>query len=304
MAQSEMGLAGSYMVLTMLIMAVMSSGSGEVMAISSIIVYDIYQTHIRPFKRTYGTGHCILCGEVKAKELNSDQEEKDHEEPSRPKVCQCPLVSDCPRCYDDLRRISNNAGTNKQRVYSCSYHGDYRSYLDQLVTFKSWCILWVTIALVPVGLVIDVSGVDLNYVMVCGFILTTPSFPPALMAIIWTKTSGLGVIVGSIVGLVGGITANFIAVFRMAKRVAYIGGAISLLLFIVVIPGTMASLHVLSESEFRTWVVILQLRTNMKTGVRSKQGNSHSSDVKRGSDVIADDGAGVNLVSINSEPVG
>jgi urea-proton symporter len=50
MAQSDMGVAGSYMVLTMLIMAVMSSGSGEVMAISSIIVYDIYQTHFRPFK--------------------------------------------------------------------------------------------------------------------------------------------------------------------------------------------------------------------------------------------------------------
>lgn len=50
MAQSTMGLAGSYLVLTMLIMAVMSSGSGEVMAISSIVVYDIYQTHIRPFK--------------------------------------------------------------------------------------------------------------------------------------------------------------------------------------------------------------------------------------------------------------
>lgn len=54
MAQSEMGLAGSYMVLTMLIMAVMSSGSGEVMAISSIIVYDIYQTHIKPFRLVSG----------------------------------------------------------------------------------------------------------------------------------------------------------------------------------------------------------------------------------------------------------
>ena len=49
-AQTHMGVAGSYLILTMLIMAVMSSGSGEVMAISSIIVYDIYQTHVRPFK--------------------------------------------------------------------------------------------------------------------------------------------------------------------------------------------------------------------------------------------------------------
>jgi Na+/proline symporter len=31
-------------------MAVMSTGSAEVIAVSSIIIYDIYQTHIAPFK--------------------------------------------------------------------------------------------------------------------------------------------------------------------------------------------------------------------------------------------------------------
>jgi Na+/proline symporter len=38
--------------LTMGAMALMSTGSGEVMAISSIIVYDIYQAYIRPFRYT------------------------------------------------------------------------------------------------------------------------------------------------------------------------------------------------------------------------------------------------------------
>jgi Na+/proline symporter len=31
-------------------MAVMSTGSAEVIAVSSIIIYDIYQTHIAPFR--------------------------------------------------------------------------------------------------------------------------------------------------------------------------------------------------------------------------------------------------------------
>jgi Na+/proline symporter len=38
------------LILTMGAMALMSTGSGEVMAISSIIVYDIYQTYLKPFR--------------------------------------------------------------------------------------------------------------------------------------------------------------------------------------------------------------------------------------------------------------
>ena len=40
---------------------------------------------------------------------------------------------------------------------------------------------------------------------------------------------------------------------------AYIGGSLSIVLFIVVIPGVMIPLHVLSESQFRGWVTGLQV---------------------------------------------
>ena len=49
-AETVLGSAGGILVLTMGAMALMSTGSGEVMAMSSIIVYDIYQTYIRPFR--------------------------------------------------------------------------------------------------------------------------------------------------------------------------------------------------------------------------------------------------------------
>ena len=45
-----LGETGGYLLLTMLMMALMSTGSGEVMSISSIVVYDIYKTYINPFK--------------------------------------------------------------------------------------------------------------------------------------------------------------------------------------------------------------------------------------------------------------
>jgi len=49
-----LGETGGYLLLTMLMMALMSAlmstGSGEVMAISSILVYDIYKTFVNPFR--------------------------------------------------------------------------------------------------------------------------------------------------------------------------------------------------------------------------------------------------------------
>ncbi|KAK3751241.1 hypothetical protein RRG08_023998 [Elysia crispata] len=346
MAQTEMGTVGSYLVLTMLMMAVMSSGSGEVMAVSSIIVYDIYQTHINPYSKKKKS---LPSGEQKQEDVSICGQEVELRNSNDGQMIP---ATDCPKCFQDLERLMSEQGLNKQRVYRCEIHGDYRAYLDSLVNFKSWCILWVTLFLIPLGLVSLATGIDLNYVMMVGFILTTPSFPPALMTVLWTKTTGIGVTVGGLAGLFGGIVANlFMAstfegglsnflkntsqdfavlagsttafglsltltivvslftnkiktphdalmewekardidnplkpwsetfkedfpqlregekptydeldkVFRTAKLVAYIGGTISLTLFVVVIPGIMATLHVLSETEFEVWVVALQL---------------------------------------------
>ena len=48
--ETLLGPMGGYLLTTMVMMALMSTGSGEVMAISSIIVYDIYKTYINPFR--------------------------------------------------------------------------------------------------------------------------------------------------------------------------------------------------------------------------------------------------------------
>ena len=50
MAQRLLGNTGGILILTLIAMTLMSTGSGEVMAVSSIIVYDIYQTYISPFR--------------------------------------------------------------------------------------------------------------------------------------------------------------------------------------------------------------------------------------------------------------
>lgn len=49
-AKKVLGDMGSYLILIMVGMALMSTGAAEVMAVSSIIVYDIYAAHIAPFR--------------------------------------------------------------------------------------------------------------------------------------------------------------------------------------------------------------------------------------------------------------
>lgn len=48
--EKVLGASGSYLLLMIVFMALMATGSGEVMAISSILVYDIYKTYIGPFR--------------------------------------------------------------------------------------------------------------------------------------------------------------------------------------------------------------------------------------------------------------
>ena len=47
MAQRLMGNAGEVIMIVLLLMAVMSTGSAEIIAVTSILVYDIYQLYLK-----------------------------------------------------------------------------------------------------------------------------------------------------------------------------------------------------------------------------------------------------------------
>ncbi|KAH3842025.1 hypothetical protein DPMN_115513 [Dreissena polymorpha] len=49
-AERLLGDLGSVLILTLIAMTLMSTCSGEVMAVFSIIVYDIYQIYVYPFR--------------------------------------------------------------------------------------------------------------------------------------------------------------------------------------------------------------------------------------------------------------
>ena len=52
-----LGKIDGYATLIMMLMAVMSTGSAEIIAVGSIIIYDIYIPYIKPFKKHVKPGH-------------------------------------------------------------------------------------------------------------------------------------------------------------------------------------------------------------------------------------------------------
>lgn len=247
-AEKILGGTGGIMILTMGAMALMSTGSGEVMAVSSIIVYDIYQSYVKPFRRNLKRNQCVLCGKIKRKirtngDVASDQNGVVAEQngsggggdggggggddtgtdggrggggscgnirgstgPVDHIACSCPLVSNCSRCTDDLEaRQVHDKHSPTRFHYKCPIHGQFREYQDDLIQFKNWCIVLVTLGIIPLGLTVFKSGIDLNWIFYVGSIVTIPCFPPVLLSILWVKATGKGLMIGSILGLLGGI---------------------------------------------------------------------------------------------------
>ena len=59
--ETLLGSAGVTAFITVILVSVMATGSAEVMSISSIVVYDIFQAYVVPFRENHDIRRCILC---------------------------------------------------------------------------------------------------------------------------------------------------------------------------------------------------------------------------------------------------
>ncbi|WAQ99313.1 DUR3-like protein [Mya arenaria] len=193
-----LGETGGYLLLTMMMMALMSTGSGEVMAISSIVVYDIYKTYINPFRRNLSPTSCILCG--RQKQLSESKMDGD--------FCACSSSIGCESCGIDIFTRAQ-VGVDKV-AYTCSVHGDYRRYEDGLMRYKSSCMVWVVILIVPYGLLISETDMNVNWTTLGLQVLICPFLMPLFLTITWSKATAKGVISGGLLGLPTSISGMLI----------------------------------------------------------------------------------------------
>jgi Na+/proline symporter len=140
-AQKLLGTTGEYAMLFLILMAVMSTGSAEVIAVASIIIYDIYQAYIVPFRPNLIRGQCLICG--KFMRANSAKMHSDSSGEQLLELCTCPSGHNCGGCKIDDKIRAESKGLVKPQ-YTCDVHKDFKSYQECLLNYKNWCIVICT----------------------------------------------------------------------------------------------------------------------------------------------------------------
>ncbi|XP_035827281.1 urea-proton symporter DUR3 [Aplysia californica] len=152
--------------------------------------------------------HCVLCGKTrKGLAKSTTNAHGDHTS----ELCSCANATNCTQCTEDVARARDSTQYYLKQPYSCTTHGRFRDYMDFLFDFKNWCIVWVTLSMIPLGLIVFKSGINLNWIFYSGATVTIPCFPPVVLSIVWVKATGTGLIAGSLSGLVSGVVATMVA---------------------------------------------------------------------------------------------
>ncbi|CAH1789774.1 unnamed protein product [Owenia fusiformis] len=210
-AQAVLGRTGEYMLFLAILMAIMSTGSAEVIAVASLIVYDVYQPYINPFRKNLREGECILCGKSHRPSNDTYHEDCavaiDTIENDENEACSCKPVVECRECAKDkdLRSLKkSNLGVRKP--YKCKVHGLYKQYQDDLLNFKNWCILWVTLFTIPLVLFSHWVGLNLGWVYYFTGVMIGGVVIPVALSILWSRVTATGMISGVLSGCLCGIS--------------------------------------------------------------------------------------------------
>merc|ERR1719458_1014024 len=184
-------------------MAVMSTGSAEIIAVASIVIYDVYQTYICPFRQDHQDGQCILCGRF----LRQQKEDEGQTE-----VCSCPSAEGCEACNEDT--LARAQSKNVVKPYFTGI------LISSSVIPIAMSILWARAT--SYGLVSGVVGGCLSGM--AAWLSYASTFPGGLSAATFVKNTGeeLPMLTGNMVAIsVGGaacIIVTFITRWRLTPE--------------------------------------------------------------------------------------
>merc|ERR1719318_2113856 len=194
-AQKLLGTTGEYAMLFLILMAVMSTGSAEVIAVSSIVIYDVYQAYICPFKPDLKDGQCILCSKYLRKQKGDEDAE----------LCDCKSTAKCEACASDTIARAKSTSIVKPH-YTCCTHKEYKEYQEHLLNYKNWCIVICTFLSVPLCLFCWAVNLNLAWTYYFTGILISSSVVPIAMSIMWARATATGLIFGVVGGCCAGMT--------------------------------------------------------------------------------------------------
>ncbi|XP_030829061.1 urea-proton symporter DUR3 [Strongylocentrotus purpuratus] len=198
-AQELMGWSGELLIVILILLAVTTTGSAEVMAITSILVYDCYQIHLKPFRRVADSNGCILCGKSRGRMASLRDQ------------CGCQSMTDCKWCHADDRARIEQTNRALKPSFKCTVHGTYRTYLELLQGKRNWSLVWVSLSFVPLTIIFNYLQVNLNAVYNFMGILIGSSVTPIILSMFWTRLTGMAMMMGATIGMVCGLITWVIA---------------------------------------------------------------------------------------------
>ncbi|KAL5107643.1 Urea-proton symporter DUR3 [Taenia crassiceps] len=156
----------------------------QLFSISSILTFDIYAIHMRPFRVCFDVNCCILCG--KTRDLIFRPKEN----------CECVPVPCCRQCQID--RIKRCAAKGPiLPPCECRIHAKYMDYRKLLANMRRTSVLVIFSVILPIGLLFNfpaVKSVALN-----GGINTVVSatLGSLLYSFFWERMTSAGVVIGT-----------------------------------------------------------------------------------------------------------
>ncbi|KAH9514149.1 urea active transporter [Bulinus truncatus] len=186
-AYQLLGKTGAIMVAVMVIMAVTSTGSSEVMAVTSIVVYDIYALYLKPYRLMTDTNSCILCGKGRGRMANPRDK------------CVCVSMAFCAKCHQDTKSRTESRRAIKPD-YKCLVHGSFRVYNDFLSRIRNWTTVWITMAIIPLTICLYMIKASLGWVYLFMGVLVGSAVIPTALAMFWERLTGVAMMAGSIGG--------------------------------------------------------------------------------------------------------
>lgn len=187
-AQKLLGAQGELLILVLVLMAVTSTGSAEVVAVSSILIYDVYCLYWKPYRLVHDANSCILCGRARGRAATKKDK------------CVCISMTFCAHCKADDERRNENKKRALKAEYQCTTHGSYRKYNDYLEYLKDWSMLWVSLSIVPLTLILRASSISLGWLYLFMGILIGSAVLPITLCMFWPRLTGIGMVTGALSG--------------------------------------------------------------------------------------------------------
>jgi hypothetical protein len=239
-AVAILGEGGAWILLLMLFMAIVSTGCAEIIAVATILTYDVYCEYIKPeLKEPRMKARSVFYSTLLGKSEYTVEEQADKSVEKIP-------VTEVGATLDKLEAAGILAEAKFEEAEKKAVEGALAAYVEkdgtvtcELVYFavqsqvlakkslesgvmlrvmKFFCVCFAVFMGFN-ALILQAVGLGLGFVYMSMGIFVGPAVAPAAMAILMEKASATWCTLGAILGLIGGLTTWFVTAWITMEEI-------------------------------------------------------------------------------------